>query len=308
VIFQHYEFLWLLLAIGLLFFLQIISLKFVRKRALKFSNYELMEKLSGEKILSRNYVTFTLRILTLAFIVFSLAGTTVRYTGYAVNSDFVLVIDASGSMLADDYEPDRLEAAKLAANAFIDSLPGNSRAGLVSFAGISFVKSIVTDDVTTLKRSVDSINVESVGGTAIGDAIVTASNLLAQSENPKNIILLTDGQSNVGISVEEAIAYANSEGIRIDTVGIGTEAGGSFDMTDFVSRPDTKTLGEIANQTGGIFQMADDSEELSTIYQEITRPKEQTVSFDASFHMLLLAFVFLFVEWVMTNTKFRVLP
>jgi Ca-activated chloride channel family protein len=291
-----------------LVFLHWLSLKYVRRRALKFANFRAMERFTGEKIISKNYVTLVLRLVTLLFLVLAISGMVVWYSGQSSESDFVLAIDASGSMLAVDYEPDRITAAKEAAGQFLDNLPEDSRVGVISFAGISFVKQTLTNNIGGAKNSVDGIVIESVGGTAIGDAIVSSSNLMASSDRAKTIVLLTDGQSNVGITIEEAIDYAIKEKITVNTVGIGTTEGGILQNTTFVSKLDTASLERVANETGGRFYMARDTEELSVIFREMATSSEQLISMEISSLLLILSLLFFFVEWFLTNTKYKTLP
>ena len=285
-----------------------MSLRYVKRRAMRFANFEAIESFTGEKILSKNYVTLAMRVLTLLFLVLAISGTVIHYVGRSSSSDFVLAIDVSGSMLADDYKPNRLSAAKESALVFIDSLPEDSRVGLVSFAGIAFAKHRVTDDLDSLREAVKGISAETVGGTAIGDAIISSVNLLANSDRAKTVVLLTDGQSNVGMDVQEAVAYAAESGVMVNTIGIGTESGGSFQNTTFVSKPDTESLRYIANQTGGHFYMAKNESDLSGLYASIAASEERLLSTNISPTLLLLALLFFFVEWFLTNTKFRTLP
>lgn len=306
--FSNPEYLWFMLALALLLALHFLSLKYARRRAIRFANYEAMESFTGEKMLSKNYVTLVLRMLTLLFLVLSISGMVVWYNGSAANSDFVLALDASGSMLAGDYAPDRITAAKEAADLFIDSLPGESRVGVISFAGISFVRQQVTSDLGKVGKAVQAIGVETSGGTAIGDAIVSSSNLLSGSDRPKVVVLLTDGQNNVGITLEEAVAYAKQNGIMIHTIGMGTEKGGSFQNVTFVSKLDADSLNYIANQTGGMFFRADSGQKLKDAYMVIALSTEQLLSFKASSALLLLALLFFFLEWFLTNTRYKTLP
>lgn len=275
---------------------------------MKFANFQAMERFTGEKIISKNYVTLVLRLVTLLFLVLAISGMVVWYSGQSSESDFVLAIDASGSMLANDYVPDRMAAARDAAKQFLDNLPEDSRAGVISFAGISFVKQTLTNDIGSAKGAVDGIMTESVGGTAIGDAIVSSSNLMASSNRAKTIVLLTDGQSNVGITIDEAIDYAREEKITVNTIGIGTTEGGILQNTTFVSRLDTTSLERIANETGGGFFMARDTEELSVIFREMATSSEQLISMDISSLLLILSLLFFFFEWFLTNTKYKTLP
>ncbi|MCD6591007.1 MAG: VWA domain-containing protein [Candidatus Aenigmarchaeota archaeon] len=309
-IFQNPDFLWFLVVIPVLVFSHFVSLKFVRQKALKFANFPAIEYVTGRRILSKNYLLLVMRIVTLLLVILSASGMVVWYEGKGTNFDFVLAIDASGSMLAQDYQPNRLEAAKESALLFVDNLPQNTSVGVVSFAGVSFIKQRLTSDFSKVKKAVTNISIELVGGTAIGSAIITSVNLLANPERNKVVILLTDGQNNVGPAVEDAVNYAVENHVTINTIGIGTEEGGAFPEMNlsFVSKLDTKTLEIIANKTGGMFYRAENRTELEKAYKDIATAIKQKLPIYLSMPCLLMAMVLLIVEWVLVNTKYRTLP
>lgn len=285
-----------------------LSLRFTRRKALKFANFPAIERITGKRILSKNYTLLALRLITLCLLIFSVAGTTLWYEGQASKFDFMLAIDSSGSMLATDYTPNRIEAAKRAALLFVDNLPERSTVGVISFAGVSFIKQKPTSDIEKIKNAIQNISIEPVGGTAIGSAIITSANLMAESEKPKVLILLTDGQNNVGPSIETAIEYANDNHITVDTIGIGTEEGGGFPNLTFVSKLDSDTLKIISNSTGGKYYEARNETELSDIYRDIALSDVKKLSLELSLPLLFIAIILLFVEWGLANTKYRTLP
>jgi len=285
-----------------------LSLRFTRRKAIKFANFPAIERITGKRILSKNYTLLILRLIILSLLIFSVAGTTLWYEGQTSDFDFMLAIDSSGSMLAEDYTPNRLGAAKGAALLFVDNLPERSIVGVVSFAGVSFIKQRPTSNLEKAKEAIENISIELVGGTAIGSAVITSSNLVAESERAKVLILLTDGQNNVGPSIETAIGYANENHVTINTIGIGTEEGGSFPNLTFVSKLDPETLRIISNSTGGKYYEAKNETELSSVYKEIALSSVQKLSINLSFYFLFLALIILFVEWGLTNTKYRTLP
>ena len=285
-----------------------LSLRYTRRRALKFANYPAIERITGKRILSKNYTLLAIRLTTLCLLVLAVSGTVLWYEGRTSDFDFMLAIDASGSMLATDYAPNRLEAAKNAANLFVDNLPGKSTVGVISFAGVSFIKQKPTSDIEKVKNAIKNISIEIVGGTAIGSAIITSSNLLAESDRAKVLILLTDGQNNVGPSIDTAVDYANGNHLTINTIGIGTEEGGEFPNLTFVSRLDPTTLKLISNSTGGKYYEAKNETELENAYKEIALSSTQKLSIDLSLYFLFIAIVLLFVEWGLANTKYRTLP
>ena len=285
-----------------------LSLRYTRRRALKFANYPAIERITGKRILSKNYTLLAIRLTTLCLLVLAVSGTVLWYEGRTSDFDFMLAIDASGSMLATDYAPNRLDAAKNAANLFVDNLPGKSTVGVISFAGVSFIKQKPTSDIEKVKNAIKNISIEIVGGTAIGSAIITSSNLLAESDRAKVLILLTDGQNNVGPSIDTAVDYANGNHLTISTIGIGTEEGGEFPNLTFVSKLDPATLKLISNSTGGKYYEARNETELENAYKEIALSSTQKLSVDLSLYFLFIAIVLLFVEWGLANTKYRTLP
>jgi Ca-activated chloride channel family protein len=306
--FANPVYLWFLLTIPWLIFSHFFSLRYTRKRALKFANFIAIERITGERMLSKNYVMLALRLLVVILLVFSLAGMRVWYEGTTSNFDFILTVDSSGSMLAEDYKPNRIEAAKNAAMTFVDSLPEKTKVGVISFAGVSFIKQKPTYDMDSVRKAIENISVESIGGTAIGSAIITSTNLLTDEAKAKIIILLTDGQNNVGPSVEEAIKYANENYVTIHTIGIGTKEGGTFPNLTFVSKLDSTTLELIANKTQGKYYEPKNEEELSGIYKEIALSSTQKLFVNLSLHLLVIAFILLFIEYALVSTMYRAIP
>jgi len=303
-------YLWFLAAIPLLILAHFISLRFTTKKALKFANFKAIEYITGKRILSKNYIMLALRIFTLLLIILAVSGAVLWYEGEASDVDYMLAIDSSGSMLADDYKPNRLESAKNAASLFISSISGETEVGVLSFAGVSFIKQRPTKDIFMASRAVENITIEMVGGTAIGSAIISSTNLLTDSGRSNVIILLTDGQNNVGPSVDEAILYANENHVTVYTIGMGTEEGGELSDIDvaFVSKLDSETLNRIAEETNGKYYRARNESELSEVYETIALSSVKKISFDLSLAFLLIVTILLFVEWGLINTKYRTLP
>ncbi len=308
-IFTDKIYLWFLLSLPILVIAHFWTLKHTKKRALRFANYEAIEHVTGGKVLPRNYGLLILRLVIVILVILAVTGPVLYYMGEASDFDFVLAIDSSGSMLADDYQPNRLEAAKNAAQIFIDSLKGNSRIGIVSFSGIPIVKQELNDNLGNAKNIIKNLEVETAGGTAIGEAIITSSNLLLAGTRSKIIILLTDGQNNVGISPQESLKSINKEKIVIHTIGIGTEQGGKFlQELNVVSNLDEDTLKYIAETTQGSYHKATNNEELKEVFKNLATTKETKLSFNMSFLLMLIALFLLFGEWTLSSTKYKILP
>jgi len=244
--FNNPQYLFFLLSIPLLIISHFFTMVYLKRRAFKFANLEAIKRVTGgEKaefrntiFLSRNIGLLVLRVLVLAFLIFSAAGMVVWIDQLTSQFDVVLVIDSSASMLADDFLPNRLEAAKVAASDFASKLSSETSMGVISFSGTSFVDSPMIGDIDLLRDRIEDIQIKRSGGTDIGGAIVSGTNLLlakeANSEHARVMVLLTDGQHNAGTPVEEGIFYAKENNVRVFTVGMGTEAGGSFLRTEGV--------------------------------------------------------------------------
>ena len=219
--------------------------------------------------------------------------------------DIMLSIDVSGSMLARDFKPDHITAAKEVAGAFIADRYGD-RIGLVAFAGEAFTQSPLTTDQGTLQTLLSRIRSGLIeDGTAIGNGLATAINRLRESDaKSKVIILLTDGVNNRGsITPMTAAEIAKAQGMRVYTIGVGTEGMAPYPALDmfgqmtFVQQKveiDEKTLTTIAEMTGGRYFRVTDKEKLKAIYDEINRMERSKV--EVSEHV---TYHELFVKWVL---------
>ena len=188
--------------------------------------------------------------------------------------DMILVLDISSSMLADDFQPNRLEAVKKTAINFINSRQSD-RIGIIVFAGESFIQCPLTVDKSVLKSLIDEINIVSkeYDGTAIGMAIANATNRLRKSlVKSKVMVLLSDGSNNSGeIDPRTAAELALQYDIKIYTIGAGTnQAFTRIPGRGLIKNEiDEETLKFIANKTGGNFYRATDIKALESIYNEI---------------------------------------
>jgi Ca-activated chloride channel family protein len=306
--FVNPKFLWLFAIIPFLILIHFYGLKFSRKHAIKFANFEALARVTGGNKLSMNLPLLFLRFFTLLFLILSLSSPILWFDGEGGNYDFMVAIDSSGSMLADDFPPNRLQAAKDAAINFVDQVPPNTRIALMSFSGTQFIKQILTKDFDKVKNSIDEITVEFSSGTAIGDAVVSGVNQLLEEERTRVIILLTDGQSNVGTVLEKAINYANENYVTVHTIGIGTDEGGNFQGISALSKVNDVSLSGIAENTGGKFYKVGNIQELNEAYKEISEISKIKMPLPLSFVLIMLTFLTLSIEWVLVNTKFRSVP
>ena len=285
-----------------------LILRHTKRRALKFANFEALARVTGMELLNRNIIVLVIRLAAILALILSAAGTVIWYTGNVSEYDFVLAIDSSSSMLANDFYPTRLEAAKEAATAFVESMPSQARAGLVTFSGTAFANQQLTGDGSLLKDAIGEIEPSRVSGTDIGTAIITSMNILMPSEKSRAIIVLTDGQSNVGVPLDEAVAYASQNNAVVHAIGLGTEQGGTFIRSDLVSYLDEEALISIADATGGRYFRAGTRQQIEDAYRTIATTRRQIASIELRLPLLLATLLLLFIEWGLVNTKFRSLP
>ncbi len=301
-------YLFFLLSLPVLIMLHYVTLRYVRGRLLQFANFVAMSRISGPHIQPRNSLQLIVRLATLSFIVLAVAGTHFSYLGTAASSDYALAIDVSSSMSAADMKPTRLEAAKSAALEFVSSLPKTTKVGLVTFSGTAFVEQEMTEDKNLLKGKIQAIEISYVGGTDLGEAIVSSSNLLLSGDNARTIVLLTDGRSNIGLGLSEAIDYANRNNIQVFTIGIGTPEGGSPAGLNVSLKLDEETLKRISQLTDAEYIYAANKEEITEAYRSIILAKKKKISVDLTVTLMFLAPLFSFLDWMLMNTRYRRIP
>ena len=326
--FMHPHFLWLLLVIPIALFWHYF-IKNQQDVALKMSTTEGLSTKKTLLIKLRPFL-FVLKLLALGFIIIALARPRntqkSSYTDNTSGIDIVIATDVSGSMLATDFKPNRLEAIKEVAHSFIQKRT-NDRIGLVVYAGESYTRTPVTSDKAMLLNSLKEVQYNGLvlqDGTAIGIGLATAINRLKDSKTKsKIIILLTDGVNNVGsLDPISAAEIAKAYGIKVYTVGVGTNGMANFPVAkdtngNIVFQPqkveiDEKLMQEIATTTNGKYFRATDNKKLEAIYDEIDRLEKSKITenrfmmFDEQFRPWLLIGLFLLVlEMIVSRTLFK---
>lgn len=326
--FAHPVFFWLLLLIPLMIWWTI-------RTGRKWQGSLQVSSLQGLKGLPVSWkVRFrpllpALRIIAYIALVIALARPQTSNTSESIDSegiDIVLSIDISGSMLAEDLRPNRMEAAKKTAMTFVDSRISD-RIGLVIFSGESFTQCPITMDHAVLKQQIMTIRSGMLqDGTAIGMGLATAVDRLHSSKvKSKVIILLTDGVNNTGlVDPLTALEIAKAYKIKVYTVGVGTIGkapspatmpDGSIQMQMTDVQIDEPLMKKIATETGGRYFRATDNASLQNIYQEIDkleRTKVEITSYkrfqEHFFPLAMIALACLLLEIVLRYTLFKRLP
>ena len=188
VTFTNPLYLWALVVIPVLIVLYFASIRYSKTMALKFANFVALARVSGGVGEVSSISVLFVRMCALICIILSISGMTIWYVGESANKDYILAIDASASMMTDDFDPTRLTAAKIAATNFIKELPLSSYVGVLSFSGVSFVEQPLTQEKNLAIDAISGIEAKTVGGTDFGNAIITATNLLIPSKKAKVII------------------------------------------------------------------------------------------------------------------------
>jgi len=314
IIFTYPIFLLILLLLPLLFLAHFFVFRKKKPVALKFSNFLALEKVAGKSFLAhrkgfltkRDVILLLLRTATYIFFILAISGVIIEYYGKVSDFDFVLAIDSSSSMLADDFRPNRLEAAKEAALLFTNYIGKQTNVGIVSFAGDVHTDLRPTNNIKEIKDSIEKIGIREAGGTNIGDALITSGNIF-EGDNPKRIILLTDGQANIGPEPIEAVNYLKSKNITVYAIGVATKEGGQVGI-EFISKLDEETLIIIAEQTNGRYYRAENRDLLKKTFEDIASFSVEKTSLNLSWIILITAFIILILEWFLATTKYRMIP
>lgn len=272
---------------------------------------------------------FALRLLALASLIIAMARPRKvdisSQTKSTKGIDIVMAIDVSGSMLAKDLRPNRMEALKEVAQNFVEGRP-NDRIGIVLYAAEAYTKTPVTSDRAVVERAIQSIQYDTnlQDGTGIGMGLTTAVNRLKDSKaKSKVIILLTDGVNNSGfIEPETASQIAREFGIKVYTIGLGTNGNAMFPYAfapggGFLFRMehveiDVNLLQTIARNTGGKYFRATSNSKLESIYKEINKLETTEIQelkfydYDEKYRPFVwIAGILLLIEFGLRNTVYR---
>jgi Ca-activated chloride channel homolog len=306
-----------------------------RKMPLRFPTLEILRKTRGGMGARWRGILPVLRWVVFILMVVALARPQKLSQEKDIHTegiDIMLALDISTSMLAEDFKPkNRIEAAKVVASEFIQGR-STDQIGLVVFAGQSFTQCPLTLDYNLLLQLLDRVKIELVtggaieDGTAIGMAIANGVNRLRSSKAKSRIlILLTDGQNNRGqIDPGTAASAAKALGIRIYTIGVGTEGLAPYPVRDpwgqisyqqMQVKIDEELLRKVADETGGKYFRATDAQALRQVYQEIDKLEKSKIRVHqyrqrAELYMpyLTLALILLMIEIGLSSTRLRTMP
>ena len=321
------EYLWLLLLIPFL----VAWYWFRYRNSNPEMRYSALKGFEGVKQTWKTRLThllFVLRMLALALLIVALArpqSISSKQNVSIEGIDIVIALDVSSSMLARDFRPDRLEAAKDIASDFMSKRP-NDRVGLVIFSGEAFTQVPLTTDHAMIKTMFSDIKSGMIeDGTAIGDGLATAVSRLKDSKAiSKVIILLTDGVNNAGsVDPMSGAELAKLYGIRVYTIGIGTEGYAPYpvqtpfgtQMQQMKVQIDEDLLRKIAAETGGEYFRATNNKKLKKIFEQIDKLEKSKIDIqefkkkhEMFFPFALAAFLLFLIEVSLRYLYFKRLP
>ena len=297
----------------------------LRSGAIRYSDVESLKQSDVRHTGRRRHALFVLRVIAIAALVVAFSRPQTGVSSESVNAEginIILAIDVSSSMLAEDLEPNRLEAAKAVAAEFVESRP-NDRIGLVVFAGDAFTQVPLTLDHSVVVDLLAQMEVGMIeDGTAVGMGLATAvKRLQASDAESQVVVLLTDGRNNTGeVGPVTAGQMAQALGVRVYTIGAGgvgmarIPVGGRRYANVEVDI-DEESLREVAETTGGRYFRATDRESLGAVYEEIDALETTEIevlnftSYGELFHYpLAVGLLLLLLEVVLGQTVFRKLP
>jgi len=336
------EMLWLLTAVPALITAYLFLLGRKKKTALRYANLNLVKEAMAGGVRFRRHIPPLLFLLALTLLLLAVARPSAVVTLPTHQRTVILAMDTSGSMRATDVEPSRMAAAQAAAKSFVSDQPRGTRIGVVTFAGTAAVAQAPTDNREEIAAAIDRFQLQRA--TAIGSGILMSLKAIfpdaefdLRSWNPRRdsqlgapldqaakpekpafkpvpagsytsavIILLSDGQSNVGPDPIEAARMAAERGVRVYTVGFGTTEGEviRFEGWSMRVRLDEQALKTIAELTQGEYYYAGSAADLKKVYETlssrlvfVTRETEITAMFSAAAALMALIAGLLSVWW-----------
>jgi len=294
--FQSPEFLWLLLALPAIVAIYLLVLKGKKRAALRYTNLDLVKEAMGKGLWWRRHLPPAILFAALAAMLTAIARPSAVITLPTHHETVILAIDVSGSMRANDVAPSRIEAAQAAARAFIANQPRSTRIGVVAFAGSAALVQPPTSNRHDLRAAIDQLQLQHA--TAVGSGILVSLKALFPQEdfdlpmagNPREakqaavskavkpgsyaegaIILLTDGQTTAGPDPVDAARLAADHGVRVFTVGVGTDSGQLLTGEGWSMRVrlDEEALKAIADLTRAEYFYAGTALDLKTVYENL---------------------------------------
>ena len=301
------------LILGLLIAVTMYSRQSQRARAMKFGNYDTLQKVAGGKFIRSSNILTILKLAAVTLLIAGVSTPQLVNEQNVADANYVIAIDSSSSMFTTDIEPTRFDAAQQVSQNIIDDMTNETSLGIISYSGSVQTESEVTGNLERERQAVENISIGESAGTAIGNAIISSGSLLSGLEGEKRVILMTDGENNVGSSINESINYAQRQNISIYTIGFGTtEDQDAYGMVQGVNASradfpnlDVLELNRLANETGGESIILTESQDINPEFVGIEREEVRT---NLSNFFIIAGCVLLLIEWILKSTGVEVIP
>lgn len=305
--------------IGMLIFLMALTTatyyymrKLRKERTVKLGNFQTLKEVHGKKSIASPSILLVKVVMVVMLFLVATGSIQILSTEPVSNTDFILAMDNSQTMMIPDYPPDRLSFAKTTSREWMSRLPDRTNVSVMAFSGeVNPIKTNVRKPEAV--QAISSIEADlDTGGTAIGDAINLGVNILSESDaDGKKIVLITDGTNTVGMNVSAAIEQAREENVTVDIIGIS-----STDRTDqiyqnlsaslqetrdvSVEAPeiDSEKLRSHAESTGGSFYMITGQDFFTESLKKIVL-KNETVELDSSYYVLIFISLLIILEMLL---------
>ncbi|MBI4321058.1 MAG: VWA domain-containing protein [Chloroflexi bacterium] len=296
--FLWFDMLWALLLVPVLILAYVLAQRRRRKYALRYASLSLVREALGRGPGIRRHIPPALFLIGMATMILAMARPVATVMLPSQQGTVILTVDVSGSMRAEDLKPNRIEAARSAARAFVEKQPKNVRIGVVSFSNNASIVQAPTSDREAVLAAINRLTLQRA--TAVGSGILTSLDAIFEDPGPRPtpsrdslaapeptpvrtpvprgtyapaiVVLLSDGQSNTGPLPLQASKQASNRGVRVYTVGVGNPDGTvlRFDGRSIRVRLDEETLKRIAEETDGEYFKADSETDLRQIYEKLS--------------------------------------
>ncbi len=301
------------LVVALLIAITIYTKKMQRARAMKFGNYETLKKVAGENFIQTSYILELIKLGAVSMLILGVSGPQLVQEETVADASYVIALDSSSSMFTTDISPTRFDAAKEISRGLINDMTNNTRLGIVTYSGNVQTESEVSRNLPEKRRVLRNVSIGETAGTAIGDAIISSGTLLENYEK-KRIVLITDGENNVGSSMNESLRYAKNQNISVYTIGLGTNQsqesqfgtirGENASRADFPNL-NLDQLRRLSNSTGGKSVFVSENTGIQPGFINI---QKENVKTDISNLFVFLGCLILITEWALKSTGLEVIP
>lgn len=302
--FSNPLYLWLLVPIPIFLAFMFLSIKRGKSEIEKIISFHALEFFFekgsfASSYIKRNFLIFAFRALIYLVFVLVISGAVVYYSGQAAKQAVVIAVDSSGSMLAEDIEPNRLEAVKETLSSFLEKIPEKSSVAVLSFSGNAYIEQYLSKKEDAIE-SIKNIRISEISGTSIGTALKTASDILSREDAPKLVLLISDGGENIlsEQALGEVMKNLNTEHITVDVIGIGKLKSAKLPGQELSSELNEPLLESMAKDTGGIYIRADSKRSLSEAYGALASSTKLKIPLILPFHLAILSIILLLVDYL----------